>query len=153
MSELVARAGGTVAGEATVEVGDVGVVEADPSRLRQAFENLIRNCVEHGSARDLTGADGTVEHADGGVSIRVSATADGFAVDDDGAGIPEADREAVFEEGFTDGGGTGLGLSIVRTVIEAHGWSVSATDSPLGGARFEVSGVEFVDAEAPTATT
>ncbi len=153
VSELVARAGGTVAGEATVEVGDVGVVEADPSRLRQAFENLIRNCVEHGSTGGQTGADGTVEHADGGVSIRVSATADGFAVDDDGPGIPEADREAVFEEGYTDGGGTGLGLSIVRTVIEAHGWSVSATESPLGGARFEVSGVEFVDAEAPAATT
>jgi signal transduction histidine kinase len=154
VSELVARARETVdTGEATVEVGDVGVVEADPSRLRQAFENLIRNCVEHGSTGDRTGADGTVEHADGGVSIRVSATADGFAVDDDGPGIPEADREAVFEEGYTDGGGTGLGLSIVRTVIEAHGWSVSATESPLGGARFEVSGVEFVDAEAPSATT
>ena len=154
VSELVARARETVdTGKATVEVGDVGVVEADPSRLRQAFENLIRNCVEHGSTSDRTGADGTVEHADGDVSIRVSATADGFAVDDDGPGIPEADREAVFEEGYTDGGGTGLGLSIVRTVIEAHGWSVSATESPLGGARFEVSGVEFVDAEAPSATT
>ena len=154
VSELVERARETVdTGAATVEVGDVGVVKADPSRLRQAFENLIRNCVEHGSASDRAGADGTVERGDADVSIRVSATADGFAVDDDGPGIPEAEREAIFEEGYTDSGETGLGLSIVRTVVEAHGWAVSATDSPLGGARFEVSGVEFVDAEAASTTT
>lgn len=138
VSELAERARETVdTRAATVEVGDVGVVEADPGRLRQAFENLIRNCVEHGGS---------------GVSIRISATADGFAIGDDGPGVPEADREAVFEEGVTDGGGSGLGLSIVRTVVEAHGWTVTATDSPLGGARFEISGVEFVDAGAPSAT-
>ena len=154
VSKLAERAQETVdTGAATVEVDDVGVVEADPGRLQQAIENLIRNCVEHGSASDRTAPDGTAGHGAEGVSVRVSATADGFAVDDDGPGVPEADREAVFEEGYTDGGGTGLGLSIVRTVVEAHGWAVSVTDSPLGGARFEVSGVEFVDAEAPSAAT
>lgn len=154
VSELVKRARSTVdTGAATVEVGTVGAVEADPGRLQQAFENLIRNSVEHGSTGSRTPSDNAVEHGGDGVSIRVSATADGFAIEDDGPGIPEANRETIFEEGYTEGSGTGLGLSIVRTVVEAHGWTVAATDSPLGGARFEISGVEFVDDEAPAATT
>lgn len=154
VSELVKRARSTVdTGTATVEVEDVGVVEADPGRLRQAFENLIRNSVEHGSTGNRTPADDAVEHGGDGVSIRVSAMADGFAIEDDGSGVPEADCETIFEEGYTGDGGTGLGLSIVRTVVEAHGWTVAATNSPLGGARFEISGVEFIDAEAPAATT
>ena len=115
--------------DATVETDALGVVEADPSRLRQAFENLLRNAVEH------AGPD---------VTIRVSSLPDGFAVDDDGPGVPPADRERVFEEGYTDGG-TGLGLSIVRTVVDAHGWEIEATNAPGGGARFEITGVEFVD--------
>jgi len=154
VSELVKRARSTVdTGTATVEVEDVGVVEADPGRLRQAFENLIRNSVEHGSTGNRTPADDAIEHGGDGVSIRVSAMADGFAIEDDGSGVPEADCETIFEEGYTGDGGTGLGLSIVRTVVEAHGWTVAATNSPLGGARFEISGVEFIDAEAPAATT
>ena len=166
VSELVERAHSTVeTGAASVEIEDVGIVEADPGRLRQAFENLIRNAVEHGSTGNRPEADDSVEHGStgsraepddsvehGDVSIRISATADGFAIEDDGPGIPAEDRDRIFEEGYTEGGGTGLGLSIVRTVIEAHGWEVSATESSLGGARFEVSGVEFVDDDTLSTT-
>ena len=41
--------------------------------------------------------------------------------------------------------GTGLGLAIVAEVAEAHGWTIRATDGEDGGARFEVTGVEFVE--------
>ena len=58
---------------------------------------------------------------------------------DDGRGIPAADREAVFEMGFsTKDDGTGFGLAIVDTIAEAHGWSVSVADGEAGGARFDV---------------
>jgi signal transduction histidine kinase len=62
----------------------------------------------------------------------------GFSVADDGPGVPEADRESVFESGYTTSEtGTGSGLSIVDEVADSHGWTVTLTDSEDGGARFE----------------
>jgi signal transduction histidine kinase len=67
-------------------------------------------------------------------------------VDDDGPGVPEADRERVFERFVRlddararDAGGGGLGLAIVSELIGAHGGTVALAASPLGGARVEVS--------------
>jgi signal transduction histidine kinase len=63
----------------------------------------------------------------------------GFYVADDGRGIPAADRERVFREGYSTGDdGSGLGLAIVANVVDAHGWTVSVTESAAGGARFDV---------------
>ena len=68
-----------------------------------------------------------------------------FVVEDDGPGIPAEQRERVFDRFHrTDAardrasGGTGLGLAIVRAIADAHGGSVSAGESPEGGARFEL---------------
>jgi signal transduction histidine kinase len=64
---------------------------------------------------------------------------DGFYVADDGPGIPEDERESVFEGGYsTSDDGTGLGLAIVRSIAEAHDWTVTVTESEAGGARFEI---------------
>jgi PAS domain S-box-containing protein len=113
--------------EATLEVDAAGTVEADESRLQTLLENLFRNAVEHG------GED---------VTVTVASTPEGFAVADDGAGVPPADREAVFENGYTTAEqGTGLGLSIVAEIAEAHGWEVSLTEGEQGGARFAFAGV------------
>jgi signal transduction histidine kinase len=58
----------------------------------------------------------------------------------------------VFEERTTfDDGGTGYGLAIVSDIADAHGWSVSVTDSESGGARFDISGVTLVDTATATA--
>ena len=70
----------------------------------------------------------------------------GFYVVDDGPGIDEADRDQLFEGGYsTAEGGTGLGLAIVREIANAHGWSVSLEEPDeqdrVSGARFELSGV------------
>ncbi|MBB6646877.1 ATP-binding protein [Halobellus ruber] len=108
------------------------LLRADRSRFRQLLENLFRNSVEHG------GDD---------VTVTVGALPDGrgFYVADDGPGIPPAEREAVFDAGYTSSeSGTGFGLSIVKQIAEAHGWTVSVTDADDGGARFEVTGVEVV---------
>ncbi|MDZ7849720.1 MAG: ATP-binding protein [Halodesulfurarchaeum sp.] len=108
--------------DATLEVRGDRDLEADPDRLASVFENLFRNAVEH------VGPD---------VTVTVEPTAEGFAVGDDGPGIPPGDRENVFESGYTtDTDGTGFGLTIVTEVAEAHGWTVEVDESRAGGARF-----------------
>ena len=123
---------GTLPEDATCGYESVPRVMADETRLVQLFENLLRNSVDHGG---------------GSVAVRVGPLGDGFYVEDDGPGIPEGDRERVFEHGFTTrADGTGYGLSVVRSIVGAHGWDVVVTDAEGGGARFEVTGIEFVDA-------
>jgi signal transduction histidine kinase len=123
-----------------VECGDlaVGTLGADPEALTQVLRNLI------GNARRYAGPHGTVS---------VSAAAKGsrltIRIDDDGPGIPPAERERVFErfhrsEAARDrhSGGAGLGLAIARSIVELHGGRIWAEDSPFGGARvvFELDG-------------
>jgi PAS domain S-box-containing protein len=168
LSTIVEGAWRTVeTGAATYTVESDGTLLADGGRLRRALENLFRNSVEHGSTGHRASPDDSVEHSstgspseggggpdvetastDGGrpLTVRVGVLPDesGFFVEDDGSGIPEDRREAVFESGYTtNDGGTGFGLAIVHEVVKAHGWSVSVTDGEAGGARFEVTGVEF----------
>jgi PAS domain S-box-containing protein len=110
--------------EATVRVESDCTFPADESRLRQLLANLVRNAIDHG---------------DGDVTVRIGALENGFYVADDGPGIPESERDQVFESGFTTAGdGIGKGLSIVQRVVDAHGWTVEATESESGGARFEI---------------
>lgn len=115
---------------ATIHVKTDSTVRAEESRLRQLFENLFRNSVEHGSSD---------------VTITVGNLDTGFYIEDDGPGIPSDERDAVFETGHsTSEQGTGFGLSIVKQVVEAHKWEIQVADGDTGGARFEITGVEFV---------
>ena len=134
-------------------------IEGDRSRLRQALENLFRNAIEHGAPDGSspsdppgeTGADGDDENggaapADASLRISVGPLSGGFYVADDGPGIDPSERESVFEPGHTtEDDGNGFGLAIVERIAEAHGWSVSVTESRGGGARFEFHGVDVVD--------
>ena len=85
------------------------------------------------------------------VSARVLGSDLEVAVDDDGPGIPTAERERVFDRFHRADtsrsrrtGGSGLGLAIARAIVEAHGGEIAATESPLGGARvaFTLPGFE-----------
>ncbi|WP_049926897.1 hybrid sensor histidine kinase/response regulator [Halopiger goleimassiliensis] len=122
--------------DATLSVTVDRTIEADRSRLQQLLENLFRNAVEHGGET---------------VQVTVGSVPDGFYVEDDGPGIPESDREAVFDRGYSSSAdGTGLGLRIVDRVAQAHDWEVNVTDGSTGGTRFEVVGVDAVAADDPT---
>jgi two-component system, OmpR family, sensor kinase len=131
-------AGVTLLAERDFELGSVpdGVLAADPDRLAQALRNLLANAIEH-----------TAE-VSGLVRLRAEQTALGevaFFVEDDGPGIPPAERERVFDrfnrvDAARDraSGGAGLGLAIVRAIVLAHGGSVTAGSSPAGGASIRL---------------
>ena len=131
LTGLVGRSWDNVAtDEATLAIEESVTVSGDPSRLQHLFENLFRNAIDHGGAA---------------VTVRVGSLADrGIYVEDDGPGIPDADRETVFEPGYTsESDGTGLGLTITERIAEAHGWTVDITDGSDGGARFEFTDIEL----------
>lgn len=121
-----------------IETGEL-LVSADRERLRIVMENLFTNAIEHG-ASDEVRSDG-----DPNVTVFIGELEEehGFYVSDDGPGIPEGQRETVFEPGHsTSPDGTGFGLAIVEEIVEAHGWETDVTESEAGGARFEISGVD-----------
>ena len=109
----------------------VALATVDGALVRRAVENLVQNAIE------LCGAAGG-----GQVSVRVAEGGGGWVitVDDDGPGVPEHDREPIFEAGVTRReGGTGLGLHLARKVARAHGGDLDCTESPAGGARFTLT--------------
>jgi Signal transduction histidine kinase len=67
-------------------------------------------------------------------------------VTDTGLGIPEPGREKIFQAGYsTRTDGTGFGLRIVKQIADAHEWEITVTESERGGARFEFTGVQFIE--------
>ena len=115
--------------DATLDIETDRTIRADRSRLRQVLSNLMRNAVLHG------GSD---------VTVRIGATAEGFYVADSGTGIPDDERGDIFDSGYTTSSeGTGFGLSIVNQVVDGHDWELELSESASGGAKFEISGVEF----------
>lgn len=114
--------------EATMLVTENIDFQADNQRCEQLFENIFRNSIEH------AGED---------VTVRVGRTDSGFFIEDDGPGIPESDREQVFDAGYTTArDGTGFGLNIVKAIAEAHNWSIEIVDGSEGGTRFEISNID-----------
>ena len=108
--------------DAELTVAQSITIEGDRSRLLRALENLFRN---------------SIDHVGPGVSVTVGLTEDGFYVQDDGPGIPDEEMGNIFEYGHTTSeDGTGIGLSIVKTIAEAHGWTLWIDGTYEGGARF-----------------
>jgi signal transduction histidine kinase len=106
----------------------------DPTRVEQVLLNLLGNALKYGRP------GGRVEVS----TRRFRAGSRGFvevAVVDDGPGVPEPDRERIFEpyvrgHAEADGAGLGLGLAICRRIVEAHGGRIGVSDAPGGGACF-----------------
>jgi signal transduction histidine kinase len=111
-------------------------IDADPHRLEQALQNLVANAIRH------TPSGGTV-------SIHASASdaAVVLTVEDTGRGIPPEHLARVFDRFYkvdesragTDvPSGSGLGLSIVRAIVGRHHGTITVSNAPPAGARFEI---------------
>ncbi|SDJ63559.1 PAS domain S-box-containing protein [Halovenus aranensis] len=132
LSSILNGCWGMIAGEeATLEqTGDVQF-EGDPPRVKQLFENLFRNAIDH------AGED---------VTVRVGYEGGTLTVADDGPGVPPDQRDEVFDTGHTTSDdGTGFGLAIVQEIVDAHDWEITVSESWAGGARFEITGFDVVE--------
>jgi signal transduction histidine kinase len=103
-------------------------IEADPESMLRVFANLIRNAGEAGATR---------------VSVTAAVEGGEFAITvaDDGPGLPEPVRTALFRP-FVEGGrrgGTGLGLAIVHDLMRAHGGDATLLDSGPTGTSFRLT--------------
>ena len=110
--------------EISVEKGRTVVIEARPDAVSRAIRNLVDNAAKFSPP---------------GSPIRVEVDGGRLTVHDRGPGIPDADRDRIFDrfhrlESTRTLPGSGLGLAIVRQVADAHGGSVFAGPSPDGGA-------------------
>jgi signal transduction histidine kinase len=110
----------------------LGSVDGDRRLLARAVSNLLRNAQKYAAH-----------------TVGLSARRDGglleIVVDDDGPGIPEEERERIFDPFYRldrsrdrATGGFGLGLSIARKAVSLHGGTLQVERSPLGGARFVI---------------
>ncbi|MCP2340254.1 sensor histidine kinase [Actinomadura rupiterrae] len=130
--ELARRAAVPRAADAPRLVADLAL-DVGVRGVRMQFVRLLGNLLDNAERY----ADGTIA-----VSVSSSGGTAVLTVQDDGTGVPEADRERVFER-FTrldsarsrHAGGTGLGLAIAREIAQAHGGSLTIEDSARG-ARF-----------------
>lgn len=116
-----------VAGRVPVQVEGAGLAAADPERVDRVLRNLVDNAVRHAANR---------------VRVVVEQRADAavVTVQDDGHGVPAADRERVFERFVRldearerEAGGAGLGLAIARELAREQGGDVTLGDGELGG--------------------
>jgi len=105
---------------------------AEPRYMSRALGNLVQNAVKYAANR----VDIKFEKTDALCMIHV---------EDDGPGIPEADRRQIFQafvrldpSRSRDTGGYGLGLAIVKRIVAWHGGEVMVSNSLLGGARFTI---------------
>jgi signal transduction histidine kinase/ABC-type uncharacterized transport system substrate-binding protein len=107
-------------------------VKGDPTQLQQVLLNLIVN------ALDATADKHVPERT---ITVRTERSADWaeFSTSDTGPGIPAGKLSQIFEPFFsTKSDGMGMGLSIARTIVEAHGGTITAQNQSRGGAIFSV---------------
>lgn len=121
-----------IASHGIVVDADVVAASVDPAACERIVDNLVLNAAKY--APTGTRID---------VALRAVPGAFMLSVQDEGPGVPDEDKERVFEaflrlDPSHPSPGTGVGLALVQRLVHLHGGSVHVEDVPLGGARFVV---------------
>lgn len=106
-----------------------GLTVLADSLLRQLFYNLIDNSLKYG--QKVTRIKVHYE--------RTSQDALKLVFEDDGVGIPIAEKPKLFKEGYSTGGSTGYGLYLIKKMMEVYGWTIQETGEPGKGAQFTMT--------------
>jgi signal transduction histidine kinase len=105
-------------------------LQADELQIEQALQNLLRNAAEAMPGGGTLQVSTSYAGNDPSIEIRIQ---------DSGPGIPEQDRERIFQSFYTTKvKGTGLGLTIVQRVLKSHGGEIVIDQPPVGGTRILV---------------
>jgi two-component system osmolarity sensor histidine kinase EnvZ len=132
----VARQARRDGAEVALEAPERLVLPLRPDALRRCLANLLDNARKHAGRVAVAVREIPREAAPGQRALGGWAQ---VTVDDDGPGIPAAQRDEAFRPFATlSAGGTGLGLAIARDIARAHGGDIVLEDSPLGGLRARV---------------
>lgn len=134
---------------ATVEVGHLPAVEADPLQMRQLLQNLIGNSLKYRrpETRPVVKVHGVTQEDAGppsGGEPRPTGHLYSIFVEDNGIGFDEKYLDRIFTvfqrlHGRTEYEGTGIGLAVCRKIAERHGGSITARSAPQKGATFIVT--------------
>jgi signal transduction histidine kinase len=120
---------------ATVEVGDLPTIDADPLQMRQLLQNLLSNALKYRNAARPALVRVDASATDGGRYV--------LTVADNGIGFGPQYAERIFGmferlHGRAEYEGSGIGLAICRSIVEHHGGTISAAGMPEHGATFSV---------------
>ncbi|OKY77093.1 MAG: Signal transduction histidine kinase with PAS and PocR sensory domain, partial [Candidatus Methanohalarchaeum thermophilum] len=98
------------------------------SLLRELFNNITENAIQHSEGTKIK------------ITCKEKQKEVICSIEDDGRGIPDEQKEKVFEKGFKSGetGGSGLGMYLAKQIIENYNGKIEVRDSELGGARFDI---------------
>jgi signal transduction histidine kinase len=98
------------------------------SLLKQLFYNFLDNSLKHGEKVN---------------QMRLHYVKDGEGVklfyEDNGVGVPEANKAKLFDKGFTTGKGSGLGLYLIKKMMDVYGWTITEEGEPGKGAKFTIT--------------
>lgn len=106
----------------------IGLTVRADSLLQQLFYNLVDNSLRHGEHVTKI----SLSYEDSTDCIRL-------VYEDNGVGVPDANKKRIFFGGFTTGHGSGLGLMIVKKMIETYGWKIKEDGEEGKGARFTIA--------------
>jgi signal transduction histidine kinase len=98
------------------------------SLLKQLFYNLIDNSLKHGEKVTQI----RLYYAENGKGVKLFYEYNGM-------GVLEANKEKLFEAGFTTGKGSGLGLYLIKKMMDVYGWKIEENGEPGTGAKFAIT--------------